>query len=411
MSWMASIRPVALLLLLLTLAYPLRAAERTRAEAEALTKKVLGEAIIIDTHADTPQMMLDEGYDLTDPSSPYMISIPKMRAGHEGAQFFSIWVSVDWPAEDLIHRALGLVEVVDEQVAKHSDSLELAASADDVIRIHRAGKIAALMGVEGGHIIQNDPRMLDIFYRLGVRYMTLTHTKNTQWADSSGDQPHWNGLTEFGKQIVLRMNRLGMMVDISHVSDKTFEDAIAVSKAPLIASHSSCRALCPAPRDMTDEMLGALARNGGVADINFYSAFLDPAYRQAQAKILPQVEAAVKKAQEELAKEGKRLSYAQETEIRVKMEAGLSKPSYTVIADHIDHAVKVAGADHVGLGSDFDGVDAIPRGMEDVSRLPNLVYELARRGYSEEDLIKILGGNVLRVLRQVEQVSHEMQVH
>jgi len=411
MSRMASTRRVALLLLLLSLAYPLRAAERTRAEAEELTKKVLGEAIIIDTHADTPQMMLDEGYDLSDPASPYMISIPKMRTGHEGAQFFSIWVPVDWPAEDLIHRALGLVEVVDEQVAKHSDSLEFAASADDVMRIHREGKIAALMGVEGGHIIENDPRMLDIFYRLGVRYMTLTHTKNTQWADSSGDQPHWNGLTEFGKQIVLRMNRLGMMVDISHVSDKTFEDAIAVSKAPLIASHSSCRALCPAPRDMTDEMLGALARNGGVADINFYSAFLDPAYRQAQAKILPQVEAAVKKAQEELAKEGKRLSYAQETEIRVKMEAGLSKPSYTVIADHIDHAVKVAGADHVGLGSDFDGVDAIPRGMEDVSRLPNLVYELARRGYSEEDLIKILGGNVLRVLRQVEQVSHEMQVH
>ena len=227
---MASIRPVALLLLLLTLAYPLRAAERTRAEAEKLTKKVLGEVIIIDTHADTPQMMLDEGYDLSDPASPYMISIPKMRTGHEGAQFFSIWVPVDWPAEDLIHRALDLIEVVDEQIAKHSDSLEFAASADDVMRIHREGKIAALMGVEGGHIIENDPRMLDIFYRLGVRYMTLTHTKNTQWADSSGDQPHWNGLTEFGKQIVLRMNRLGMMVDISHVSDKTFEDAIAVSR-------------------------------------------------------------------------------------------------------------------------------------------------------------------------------------
>ncbi len=406
---MPSIRCVALLLLLLSLAYPLRAAERTRAEAEELTKKVLGEAIIIDTHADTPQMMLDEGYDLSDPASPYMISIPKMRAGHEGAQFFSIWVPTDWPAEDLIHRALDLIEVVDEQVAKHSDSLEFAASADDVIRLHREGKIAALIGVEGGHIIENDPRMLDIFYHLGVRYMTLTHTKNTQWADSSGDQPHWNGLTDLGKQIVLRMNRLGMMVDISHVSDKTFEDAIAVSKAPLIASHSSCRALCPAPRDMTDDMLRALARNGGVADINFYSAFLDPAYRRAQARILPQVEAAVKNARERLAKEGKRLSYGQENEIRVKMEAGLSEPSYTVIADHIDHAVKIAGVDHVGLGSDFDGVDAIPHGMEDASKLPNLVRELARRGYSEEDLIKILGGNVLRVMRQVEQVSREMQ--
>src|SRR3989449_2138222 len=176
MSWMASIRPVALLLLLLTLAYPLRAAERTRAEAEALTKKVLERAIIIDTHADTPQMMLDEGYDLADRSSPYMVSIPKMRDGHLGAEFFSIWVSVDWPAEDVIHRALDLIDVVDEQVARHSDALELARTADDVARIHRQKKIAVLHGVEGGHIIEDDLRALDVFYRLGVRYMTLTHT-------------------------------------------------------------------------------------------------------------------------------------------------------------------------------------------------------------------------------------------
>jgi len=406
---MASIRRSTLLLLVLTMTSPLLAAERTRAEAESLTKKVLAEAIVIDTHADTPQMMLDEGYDLGDPSSPYMISIPKMRAGHEGAQFFSIWVPVDWPAEDLIHRALDLMDVVDEQVVKHSDSLEFASTADDVVRIHRAGKIAALMVVEGGHIIENDLRVLDMYYRLGVRYMTLTHTKNTAWADSSGDHPRWNGLTDFGKQVVLRMNRLGMMVDISHVADKTFEDAVEVSKAPIIASHSSCRALCPAPRDLTDDMLRQLARNGGVVDINFYSAFLDPQFREAQAKILPKIEAAVSAERDRLAKQGQRLSYPKENEIRVKMEAELVKPSYRVIADHIDHAVKVAGADHVGLGSDFDGVDAIPRGMEDVSKLPNLIEELARRGYSEEDLIKILGGNVLRVMRRAEEVSRQMQ--
>jgi membrane dipeptidase len=411
MSLAASIRRIAPLVLPFLFASPLLGAERTHAEAQQLTKKVLGEAIIIDTHADTPQMMLDEGYDLADPSSPYMISIPKMRAGHEGGEFFSIWVPVDWPSEDLVHRALDLIDVVDEQVAKHADSLELATTGDDVVRIHRSGKIAILLGVEGGHIIENDPRVLDMYYRLGVRYMTLTHTKNTEWGDSSGDKPQWNGLTDFGKQVVLRMNRLGMMVDISHVSDKTFEDAVAVSKAPVIASHSSCRALCPAPRDMTDDMLRALAKNGGVVDINFYSAFLDPRFREAQAKILPKIEAAVSAERDRLAAQGKHLSYAKETEIRINMEAGLAKPSYMVIADHMDHAVKVAGVDHVGLGSDFDGVDAIPSGMEDVSKLPNLVEELARRGYSEEDLVKILGGNLLRVMRRVEQVSREMRAH
>ncbi|HEV2245024.1 MAG TPA: dipeptidase [Terriglobia bacterium] len=396
-------------LAILVAAACLSAAQRSAAEARQVTEQALRHAIIIDTHADTPQMMLDEGYDLASPASPYMISIPKMRKGHLGAEFFSIWVPVEWPSQDLVHRALDLIDVVDEQVARHSDTLGLAHSAADVVRLRREHKIAILMGLEGGHIIINDLRVLDNFYRLGVRYMTLTHTRDTDWADSSGDKPRHNGLTPFGRSVVARMNRLGMMVDISHVSDKTFYDAVAASKAPMIASHSSCRALCDAPRDMTDDMIRALAKNGGVIDINYYSGFVDSGFHSAQNKISKQVDAAVDAARQQRALEGKRLTYAEENVIRRKMEAHLPKPSYQEIADHIDHAVKVGGIDHVGLGSDFDGVDAIPRGMEDVSQLPNLVAELARRGYSEKDLEKILGGNVLRVMREVARVSREMQ--
>jgi membrane dipeptidase len=354
-------------------------------------------------------MMLDEGYDLADPQSPYMLSIPKMRAGRLGAEFFSIWVDVDWPKQDLIHRALDLLDIVDEQVERHAEALGLATTADDIVQLHRRGKIAILLGVEGGHEIQNDLHALDVYYRLGVRYLTLTHTKNNELGDSSTDTPRWNGLSNFGRQVVERMNRLGMMVDISHVSDKTFYDVLDVTRAPVIASHSSCRALCDVPRNMTDDMIRALARNGGVMDINFYSGFLDPAYRDAHQKIEKEEAAEVKAAREQASKEGKRLSYAQEVEIQKKYESRLPVPAYQRIADHIDHVRQLTdGVEHVGLGSDFDGIDSAPRGMEDVSRLPDLVRELARRGYSEQDLIKILGGNLLRVMRQVEEVSSKM---
>jgi len=407
---MRLIRLLACLLIIVFLpAHVMARKERPPAEAEKVANRALGRAMIIDTHADTPQMMLDEGYDLADPASPYMVSIPKMRQGRLGAEFFSIWVDVKWPPQDLIHRALDLIDAVNSQVALHSGSLEAARNAAEVERIHSQKKIAILMGLEGGHIIENDLRALDIFYRLGVRYMTLTHTKNTEWADSSADTPQHNGLTDFGRQVVGRMNRLGMMVDISHVSDKTFFDTLATSTAPVIASHSSCRALCNAPRDMTDEMIRALARNGGVMDINFYSAFLDQNFRDAYDKVSKPMEAAVEAERQRLAREGKHLSYAAETKIRRKFQTGLPLPSLTVIADHIDHAVTVGGVDHVGLGSDFDGVDSIPRGMEDCSKIPDLVRELVRRGYSEDDLVKILGGNVLRVMRQVEQTARSLE--
>jgi membrane dipeptidase len=378
-------------------------------DANAVAARALNHSIIIDTHADTPQLFLDQDYDLAAAASPYMISIPKMRAGHLGASFFSIWVDVDWPRQDLIHRALDLIDATNQQVVKHSDVLGLATTADDIERLHRDGKIAILLGVEGGHEIQGDLRMLDVYYRLGVRYMTLTHTKNNELADSSGDKPQWNGLSPLGRLAVARMNQLGMMVDISHVSDRTFWDAIALTKAPLIASHSSCRAVCNAPRNMSDDMIRALAKNGGVMDINFYAGFLSPAYRAAFAKVEKQVDADLSEARARYAKQGKRLTYAEEVAIERRFTKDLPAPSYTVIADHIDHAVKVGGIDCVGLGSDFDGIDTPPRGMEDASKLPALVGELARRGYSEEDLQKILGGNVLRVMRKVAQVAREQQ--
>ena len=387
---------------------PLFSSQCPPAEADKTAERVLQQAIIIDTHADTPQMMLDEGYDLAQPDSPFMISIPKMRQGHLCAEFFSIWVDVGWPKQELIHRALDLIDVVYEQVGRHSDVLGMATTADEIVRLHLQGKFAILLGVEGGHIIQDDLRALDIYYRLGVRYMTLTHTANTEWADSSGDKPKWNGLTNFGKQVVERMNRLGMMVDISHVSDKTFYDTLAATKAPVIASHSSCRALCDVPRNMTDDMIRALAKNGGVMDINFYPGFLSPDFAAAYKKVAPQIHADESAAEKQYANDRKRLA-EESRNIWARYASQFPAPSYTTIADHIDHAVQVAGIDHVGLGSDFDGIDSAPKGMEDVSKLPDLVRELARRGYSEEDLKKILGGNLLRVMRQVERVGREMR--
>jgi membrane dipeptidase len=407
---MSARRHATLLALLSLLVAPwLHATERSRADAEEVAARVLEHAIVIDTHEDTPQMLLDEDYDLADPASPYMVSIPKMRQGHVGGAFFSIWVDVKWPKATLIQRALDLIDAVDEQVAWHSDTLGFATTADDIERLHREGKIAILMGVEGGHIICDDLRVLDDYYRLGVRYMTLTHTANTNWADSSAGKPHAKGLTDFGRQVVARMNRLGMMVDISHVSDQTFYAALAASKAPVIASHSSCRALSNQKRNMSDDMIRALAKNGGVIQINFFSAFLDPDYAAALHKVGPQIDAAVAAARKAYARNGQQLPWREEQKIAMKIAAGIPAPPMERVADHIDHAVQIGGVDHVGIGSDFDGIESAPKELEDVSKIPNLVIELARRGYSEEDLEKILGGNLLRVMRQVEEVSRQMQ--
>ncbi len=293
----------------------------------------------------------------------------------------------------------------------------MAFSVADIERAHREHKLAALMGIEGGHSIENDIHLLRDYYRLGVRYMTLSWSNTNEWADSSGDiddpkVQHHNGLTDFGKQVVLEMNRLGMMVDISHVADKTFWDAIATTNAPVIASHSSARALVDAPRNMTDDMLRAVAKNDGVVQVNFYSGFDDADFRKAMEAQAKDQAAAIQKYTDQLKAEGKPIDYVDVDRIEREWMAKIPRPPLKSLIDHIDHIAKIAGIDHVGLGSDFDGVSgATPQGIDSAADLPKITQALLERGYNPSDIHKILGGNLLRVFGQVERVSREMQAH
>jgi membrane dipeptidase len=374
-------------------------------------------AIIVDTHADTPQRFLYEGFDIgnTDPKDIGHISLDKARAGNLGAEFFSIWADPETTSGHFAKSTFDMIDSVYEQAARHSDRMMMAFSVDDIERAHKQKKLAALMGIEGGHSIENDIHLLRDYYRLGVRYMTLSWSNTNEWADSSGDiddakVAHHNGLSDFGKQLVLEMNRLGMMVDISHVADKTFFDAIAATKVPVIASHSSARALTDHPRNMTDDMLRAVAKNGGVVQTNFYDAFIDDGYRRVADAQKKEAEAAVKARLAELKAAGKPVTYLDKDAVEREWAAKIPRPPLKSLIDHIDHIAKVAGVDHVGLGSDFDGVSgATPEGIDSAADLPKITQALLDRGYSAEDIRKILGGNLLRVFRQVERVSREMQ--
>ncbi len=372
-------------------------------------RKLHFSSIVLDTHDDTTQRFFSKEYDLGKRNPDGHVDIPRMREGGMNAIFFSIWIDGRIMGPPAVQKALDQIDAVHENVKKYSNDMVFARTADDVRRAHAQGKIAALMGVEGGHMIGNDIRIVRIFADLGVRYMTLSHFYNDEWADSSTDKPVHNGLTDFGKEIVREMNRQGMIVDISHVSDKTFYDALEVSKAPLIASHSSCRALCNHPRDMSDDMIKALAAKGGVIQINYERSFIDEAYRVASDKETGGVVARIgdleKKCNNDEACVGREMAKIQK---KLTDEGKLPHVSWERIIDHIDHAVKLVGADHVGLGSDFDGAD-MPEGMEDCSKLPKISEALLRKGYSESDIKKILGENTLRVMEQVERVSKEMQ--
>jgi membrane dipeptidase len=387
------------------------------AVVSARARAIHDSAIVVDTHADTPQRFLDENFDLgsTDPKDTGHISLEKARRGNLGAEFFSIWVDPETHQGHLAHYTLDLIDSVYEQAVRHPDRVMMAFSVADIERAHREHKLAALMGIEGGHSIENDIRLLRDYYRLGVRYMTLTWSNTNEWADSSGDiddakVQHHDGLTDFGKQVVLEMNRLGMMVDISHVSDKTFWDAIATTKAPVIASHSSARALVDVPRNMTDDMLRAVAKNGGVVDVNFFSGFDDENYRKAEAAQAKDLAAAIEQYAEQMKAEGKSITAADRDRIEREWLAKLPRPPLSSLIDHVDHIAKVAGVEHVGLGSDFDGVSGqTPQGMNSAADLPKITQGLLDRGYSAEDIRKILGGNLLRVFGEVERVSREMQ--
>src|SRR5580693_7385164 len=374
-------------------------------------------AIVVDTHADTPQRFLDDNFDIgnSDPKDIGHLSLDKARAGNLGAEFFSIWVDPETNQGHYAKHTLELIDTVYEQAARHPDRMMMAFSVADLERAHKEHKLAALMGIEGGHSIENDMHLLRDYYRLGVRYMTLSWSNTSEWADSSGDMDdpkieHHNGLTDFGKQVVLEMNRLGMMVDISHVADKTFWDAIATTQAPLIASHSSARALVNAPRNMTDDMLRAVAKNGGVVQVNFFNGFDDADFRKAMEAQSKDQAAAIQKYTDQLKAEGKPIDYVDVDRIEREWMAKIPRPPLKSLIDHIDHIAKIAGIDHVGLGSDFDGVSgATPQGIDSAADLPKITQALLERGYNPSDIHKILGGNLLRVFGQVERVSREMQ--
>jgi membrane dipeptidase len=367
-------------------------------------------SLVMDTHDDTTQLLLHPDFDLGARHADGDIDIPRMREGGLGGIFFSIWIPGSVTGPEAVKRAIDQIDAVRRQVVLHPKDLALATTAEEVRRAHAAGKIAVLMGVEGGHMIDDDLGVLRTFAALGVRYMTLTHFLNNNWADSSTDKPAHNGLTDFGKQVVREMNRAGMMVDISHVADKTFYDALEVSQAPLIASHSSCRALCDAPRDMTDDMIKALAAKGGVIQINYHIGFLSQQFRDAEnanPQLDKDMEAEVKKRCGGDTDEGCATIEGEKVLREYVAQGKLPRVDWTLIIDHIDHAVKLVGADHVGLGSDFDGAN-MPYGMDDVTHLPQITDALLQKGYSESDIQKILGGNTLRVMEAAEATARSM---
>jgi len=386
----------------------LLAAAVTADDISARAKKLHFSSIVVDTHDDTTQRFLDGKFDLGTRSSIGSIDIPRMREGNLSAIFFSVWIPSKVTGPEAVNRALVQIDAVREQIRKHSNDLVLATTAVEVRDARKQGKIAALMGVEGGHMINSNLGVLRSYAALGVRYMTLTHSGNDEWADSSTDKAVHNGLTDFGKDVVREMNRLGVIVDISHVSDKTFYDALEVSKAPPFASHSSCRAICDAPRNMTDQMMKDLAAKGGVVQINYHVGFLSQEFRDAE-KADPEINKAISA---EVMKrcgdnEGCQLMEGDRITREYVEQGKLPRVDFAKIIEHIDHAVKVAGVDHVGLGSDFDGAN-MPYGMEDATKLPRITEGLLQKGYSEGDVKKILGENTLRVMTEVERVSREL---
>jgi len=378
---------------------------------EALWQRALAihrRAIVIDTHNDITTGMTNYDYDLGGaPPAPYRTSITRMKQGGQTAEFFSLYIKPDYVARGgAARRTLDMIDSVYRAVERHPNDLMFATTAADIRRAKAQNKIACLMGIEGGHAIENSLPTLREFYRLGVRYMTLTWNNTNDWADAGRGEKKHNGLSDFGKEVVREMNRLGMLVDVSHVSDKTMSDALDVSKAPIIASHSSARALSDVPRNIPDDLLRRIAKNGGVVQVNFYSYFVDaktvgPQSDERNRRLQAQNDALTAKYPDD----PERLS-----EEKSKLEAAHPLPPLPLakLIDHIDHIVKVAGIDHVGLGPDFDGANDFPEGARDVSMYPNITYELLKRGYSEQDIRKILGENFLRVFAQAELVARRM---
>ena len=366
--------------------------------AEAL--RIHYNAIVFDGHIDTPLLMLDNGYRFGKQHRSYEshVDLPRMFYGGLDAAFFSIYVAPFYgEGQRATDRARAMMAEVKRQIANHADSVATATAAADVRRLTRAGKKAVLMGLEGGHALAASPEVLRALYDEGIRYVTLTHINTNAWADASQAAPRWNGLNDLGRSLIAEMNRLGMLIDLAHVSDSTFYDALAAPQAPVLVSHSSMRALVPSVRNVDDAMLRAVAQNGGVVMINFFDAMVNP---HLDADVMAELRRRLP---------GPKLTMMWNELYAIKNARGLPGATLDDVLDHLDHAAQVAGIDHVGLGSDFDGVFDLPDGLQDVTRLPWITYGLLQRGYTETQIYKILGGNALRVLDEAERTARRLQ--
>lgn len=362
----------------------------------ARARQIHQKAIGADSHIDTLQWVIYQNVDLGKRHDTYHVDIPRLFEGGMRNPYFALYVPTYYKGSEAIRKTLQLRDAMQKVLDASPSKIGLALNASDVERLQKAGKIAAVLTIESGHAIADDLSVLRMYHQLGVRSMTLVHFRNSNWSDSSTDTPQHNGLTAFGKEVVREMNRIGMIVDISHVSDKAFYDAMAITTKPVIASHSSCRAISDFPRNMTDDMIRLVAKNGGVVGVNFGGGFLNPqdadAYRKkiaGRGALQPNLE-------------GKDLDeFARKEHLEGYLKMRPTASTLDDVVKHIDHIVKIAGIDHVGIGSDYDGISTVPKGLEDVSKMPALTAALLRKGYSEPDILKILGGNHLRVLRAV----------
>jgi membrane dipeptidase len=366
-------------------------------------------SVVIDTHVDTTQRLSEPAFHLGSRHSNGALDLPRLREGGVTAVFFAIWVPGTVTGPEAVRRATEQIKSIHRTIARHAGEVTLARSAEDIQRAHAQTKIAILIGLEGGHMIDSSLDALRRFASLGARYMTLTHMRNTEWADASTDPPVHNGLSDFGRQVIVEMNRLGMIVDVSHASDKTLRDVLDVSHAPVFASHSSCKAICDTPRNLSDDLIRALAAKNGLMQINFHVGFLSQEFAQFEAAH-PEIEKEIEvEAKKRSAESGARELIQWDRIVREFMGQGkLPRVEWTSIIDHVDHAVQIAGVDRVGLGSDFDGA-CMPFGMEDASKLPQITEALLRKGYSEADIRKILGENLLRLMQDVDAASQKMK--
>ena len=414
----ASIAYASLSALVLVQALPLHAAETDTQRIE----RILAQTPLIDGHNDLPweiRSRLGSDLDKADlsrstlalpapeGSPPLMSDIPRLRAGHVGAQFWSVWIPAETAGPAAVQMTIEQIDLVKRMCARYPQDLAMAYTAADIVRLHKAGRIACLIGVEGGHQINNSLPALRAYYELGARYMTLTHFANIAWADSATDNPAHHGLTPFGKEVVREMNRLGMLIDLSHVSADTMRAALAVTEAPVMFSHSSARGIVDHPRDVPDDVLRLVAANGGVVMVNFYPGYVSEARRRWEA------DRAAEQARYNTPPFGG-LYIGQPERAKAALaewDRAHPKPAVGIgdVADHIEYVRKIAGSDSVGLGSDFDGIPEAPAGLDGVDKYPALLLELAHRGWSDADLAKVAGGNMLRVLAKAEEVSARLR--